>query len=469
MAFFTRFVGLWSTRDELQFRNIRKGSIKYFMAFPLMVLFINFEYKYFLSEVSFNGYDMYMLLPLSFCIGSLFVLFVKEPQIVRVSHISAIVMIVGFAMRFFQSDALCFWGSLVCWMGVGACGVGAWLCFCVKLNNAERLAGILLEIVIINIYMLLSTVIRITYVADLTITSVILICFAACILTFREKDIKQENSEYQGERRRENYWGLAYALAYFVILQLFNKYIATSMEFSDMIYAVGGLGAVVIALVIQFACKRSSWQMWNVLLLAAALATVMFWFTNIAAVRAGSLFVGIFNYSGDIVLFYACAGAIKRAYSFRYFKRFLFAFYGILIASYFLTELIAGLGEYRLLIILSVFIGAVFVIFIFLSSTLYDKFLASDWSSDLRSPDMNIHEKSGNEDAYEETLNTYGLTRREKEVCDLLLEGRTLRQISADIGIGFSTVNTHYKNLYRKLGINSRAELFRIFGIKSQS
>ncbi len=50
------------------------------------------------------------------------------------------------------------------------------------------------------------------------------------------------------------------------------------------------------------------------------------------------------------------------------------------------------------------------------------------------------------------------LTPREREVFNLLMEGKTLKQISECLGVKFSTINTHYKSVYRKLNVNSRAE-----------
>jgi len=58
-----------------------------------------------------------------------------------------------------------------------------------------------------------------------------------------------------------------------------------------------------------------------------------------------------------------------------------------------------------------------------------------------------------------------GLSPREKEVCARLLIGRTLRQISGDLSIAESTVHGYCGSLYKKLGINSRTELFVRFGV----
>lgn len=51
------------------------------------------------------------------------------------------------------------------------------------------------------------------------------------------------------------------------------------------------------------------------------------------------------------------------------------------------------------------------------------------------------------------------LSEREREIWALLRQGKTRREISEALGIKVNTVRTHVRNIYRKLGIHSRAEL----------
>ncbi|MCL2175926.1 MAG: LuxR C-terminal-related transcriptional regulator, partial [Treponema sp.] len=53
-----------------------------------------------------------------------------------------------------------------------------------------------------------------------------------------------------------------------------------------------------------------------------------------------------------------------------------------------------------------------------------------------------------------------GLTDREQEIYALLLKGMSHKDIAYALKITFSTVNFHRSNLYRKLGVQSKAELF---------
>jgi DNA-binding NarL/FixJ family response regulator len=53
------------------------------------------------------------------------------------------------------------------------------------------------------------------------------------------------------------------------------------------------------------------------------------------------------------------------------------------------------------------------------------------------------------------------LTPREREVLQLLAEGRTNKEVAATLGIGLKTVETHRMNLMQKLGLHSVVDLVR--------
>ncbi|MCL1854714.1 MAG: LuxR C-terminal-related transcriptional regulator [Clostridia bacterium] len=62
-----------------------------------------------------------------------------------------------------------------------------------------------------------------------------------------------------------------------------------------------------------------------------------------------------------------------------------------------------------------------------------------------------------------ETVDSLDLTIREKEVTSLLLAGDSQKMIAAKLRVSFSTVSFHTRNLYRKLNIQSKGELFALF------
>lgn len=61
-------------------------------------------------------------------------------------------------------------------------------------------------------------------------------------------------------------------------------------------------------------------------------------------------------------------------------------------------------------------------------------------------------------------LQKYNLTNREVEILKLVLNDFRNIDIVAKLNISESTVKTHIRNIYRKLGVNHRFELFTLFG-----
>ncbi len=52
----------------------------------------------------------------------------------------------------------------------------------------------------------------------------------------------------------------------------------------------------------------------------------------------------------------------------------------------------------------------------------------------------------------------FGLSQRESEVLSLLVDGLSNRLIAAQLVVGEETVKTHLRSIYRKLGVNDRAQ-----------
>ncbi len=76
------------------------------------------------------------------------------------------------------------------------------------------------------------------------------------------------------------------------------------------------------------------------------------------------------------------------------------------------------------------------------------------------------HAAKGQGSRPEDAFQAFGgnfLSRREREIVQLLLRGHSTLSISLHLNISVTTVKTHRKNLYAKLGISSQFELFSLF------
>jgi DNA-binding CsgD family transcriptional regulator len=56
----------------------------------------------------------------------------------------------------------------------------------------------------------------------------------------------------------------------------------------------------------------------------------------------------------------------------------------------------------------------------------------------------------------------YNISKREREIMELILEGKSNKEIEGQLFISFNTVKNHIYNLYQKLGVNSRTQLMHL-------
>jgi len=117
--------------------------------------------------------------------------------------------------------------------------------------------------------------------------------------------------------------------------------------------------------------------------------------------------------------------------------------------------LINKINTFEISIVASIVSTAVMMLLLVMSPLLTQTYYGDEWAKD--SEKMEID----NENL--QMFKKYQLSKREIEVCKLLLQGYTLRQISAMLSIAYPTVNTYCTSLYRKLEINSRTELLILF------
>ena len=61
-------------------------------------------------------------------------------------------------------------------------------------------------------------------------------------------------------------------------------------------------------------------------------------------------------------------------------------------------------------------------------------------------------------------LEEFNLTAREREILNLLVKGYSYKEIAASLFISVETLNSHIKNIYRKLDVHSRSELAAKYG-----
>jgi DNA-binding CsgD family transcriptional regulator len=158
-----------------------------------------------------------------------------------------------------------------------------------------------------------------------------------------------------------------------------------------------------------------------------------------------------------------CAGAIKRSKSLRMFRLYCLVFF----VEYFVISGLFSLyfnyfdspNKFLAFGVVLVLVSVSLLLMPFMQKKLFD----ADWTDGLYLRDM---EKYSLPFARTEAINAQNnldLTPREEEIFTMLLSGRAPKEIAFTLKISYYTVLFHQKNLYRKLGIQSRTELFARF------
>ena len=90
---------------------------------------------------------------------------------------------------------------------------------------------------------------------------------------------------------------------------------------------------------------------------------------------------------------------------------------------------------------------------------LQKKLFETDWTDGLHLKDMAEFAQPLAETQAINTKDHLNLTDREHEIFTMLLKSISPKDIAHTLKISFDTVRFHQKNLYRKLGIQSKSEL----------
>ncbi len=330
--------------------------------------------------------------------------------------------------------------------------------FFMVLNNSEKFYSMILAVLLPKVLMYIKPILVRTQ-SNLN-PSVILIFFIMITLAFSTYLIKS-NIDRVPSCQKVKAPIKAYSLMP-VVFAMFtlNDVIApaTLKQMSELsknqiesYYFYGIMAGLVVVLLLQ---NRFSMNICVMLNLSFAFLAVGF-VTNIIQIQypyvglVSAVCFGIAYSIGFINIYYLTGFMIKKFQSISFYR------VGILLSTlyYLVTSLFV---QSRLMVssILMAFVSICIVILFFIMSPLFIKMLYSgEWIDDTYREDVTQCSR------LEAKLKDYKLTPAEMEVCRLLLDGYTLRQISGIETKAYATINTYCTSIYRKLNINSRTDL----------
>lgn len=459
------FNRLWSSRDNLNFKNIRLSHLHYFLALPLSLGFSNAQEILFKTDVQLMGLDGLTIALSAYCIGAglLFAL-ASVRNMRKIAGASAILALAGFIPWMFMADGpVAVLLAALFMFGMGGSVACAVFTYTFVLNNPERFLG---AVIVSFFYAAARLAAGLPDLPPLISKAFMFLLVAgtvSCLAMFKTADF----AGLPAKRKARPNPSIPLVLYFFIAgfcVDYFYSYLHGALEPGAMVLSgLSGVLAVCLAVVVQKAVKRSVWHMCNLFFIAMACCYALFFAPGGSFLHDAAIFLYGFRLIGYTLMFYLLGGVFKKHGDFRLFKISLVVILPVGGLAYIIPDTLNQYAPEFLLPAAVISSGAIFMVFLLLSPAYARHLFSDDWSEDFHRMDMTEAEKKVKEYNQLENLN---LTPREKEIAAFLLRGMTARQIAGELGISFNTANFHTKNLYRKLSITGRMELFTRFGTR---
>jgi DNA-binding CsgD family transcriptional regulator/MFS family permease len=485
------FASLWRSRDELYLKNIRKAYIPYMLVFPLGIMLSDVLYHDW--ELKVLGIDSILFQILIYGFAWLLCTFLPKnsiPYALRISILCGVVLVVPTVLLSDNGTGgfLLVAAFQLCMGITTACG---FYVFSYVLRNSERW----IATAIIGLYYGLSwSLYEIGQVKQFTITilPVILMVIFVAIALFVKPDILKNASVSMSSKNTgtdmnddadvaqpaqapprthvRNYKFYFVFILYIVyyLINLTNYYLEYEQDYiDDIFYGSGMIAGLVLVILIQLIFNRSVWHLWNLYLTLTVIGLLITGLGIILSAQAGSFIYGVADNIGYIAILYLIGSVAKMDGQYRYFRWACFIMFAHdVIISPLMDELFEhASGPYNItaVAVILVSVAACFLMAPLLNRTIFN----ADWIDNLHALDTELYREQIEEVHEIDRLEGLNLTSREKQILALMLTELSAKQIAGELTISVGTVNFHSNNLYRKLDIQSRAELFSKYSNRS--
>ncbi len=450
-------------QDEgIRFKDIRPSRIIYVLAYTLELIFYSARGNFLPLNVSIFGLNGWTVVQVAHGIASLIIMLLWTARFKSLIYVSVAVFVGGFVPYVFLPDGV---ARLICcilaYVGLGGAVTAARCGYAYAANNSERFVGIIFMFLSVTVVYLLSALkvsgIFVTYVLPLALMVGLVVCL--CLF-------KEEHFEVKEEATKEDAKGLYWAFAYFIVYFSIDGYQSALMgqaTSGNELYLILGMAISAVLLFLVFKVLRiSSWHLWNFFFIfAIGMAVFSLFAPEIGSSNPQYVFTGL-TLMGWPLCLYTMGCAQRKFASYKLLKKCTIIFVIVSPITNFVSSLLRAFLPSALPIFTLVYVLAVTIFILILSPFSYKYLFNNEWMPELYKNDMVlVREKVNDVDEFEK----YGLTPRQKEIAVLLLLAKTRRQISGELGISESTVKMHTSELYKKLGINSRIELFKLIGV----
>jgi len=455
-------------------KGIRRENIIYILIWLTFYTWVtSFTTWWTASPLSENVFsvDLRSLIQIISLVSSSIAIFIiKKGQFFKTLRIGSILIISGVSLFLIGINGqIQMLSAIIIGIAIGIINISILISFVFILNNTEKLYAVVGSNIMINLILLYQAGNKGNYLQYKGDFLLLLIILSLALIGFlfvkkNRLDAALETPDIDIPTFHSRIYLTLFFNCIFVILcRGIGKGIlnitASSSEYPILIcYYLGGLVGCIGYLSIYGLSKKPFIWLGNITFSFFAMGLLYNCFAlqvpGFAIVFA--LLVGIGSTIGVINIYYII-GVIGKKYNSMQYIRLSILFIGVFggVSGIALGNFVHHKNTFIISMIGSIVSITVMLLFIMLSALVSQSEYYDDWAKDSEKKEID------NEQLY--IFNKYNLSRREIQVCKLLLQGYTMRQISGILSISYSTVNTYCTSTYRKLEINSRTELLLLF------
>ena len=456
--------------NVVNLRAFRKRNLPYVFIWILyyawVVAFTTWWTASPVTEMVFNTGLRSLIHSINLLSSAVFIFLIKKEWFVLTSRVGALLIITGMAtFLLLPKNSVQLVTVIAIGITLGIVNISILIPFVFALNNTEKFYSVILSNVVINLIMMVQC----SFLSgksqgskEQLLTMILLVIPLCATIFFKKSGAKGEYPEAARELKPRFYLTLIYNCSVAILCKGAGKGILdiTAGLLGNSIYQwyyLGGLFGCIMFIAVYALTKNAVIWLNNILFSSMAMGLLCNAFIEEVPQMAYvfAILLGIGCTIGMINMYYIL-GVVGKKYNSMRYLRLSILFIGICggVSGVMVGNLINKINTYQISIIASVIAAAFMLIFLMLSPFLAQAQYFEDWAKD--SDKMEIGDDL-------DIFRKYNLSKREIEVCKLLLEGYTLRQVSAILSIAYSTVNTYCTSTYRKLNINSRTELIMLF------
>lgn len=435
--------------DLLQaLRVVRPDRLRYMLFFSLAPIFPNMKNTLVSGAVPLFGMDLVFLMGIAYSlgIGLLFILSRLE-QVQRFARILAVSSAVLFAAwLLLPHGQLASWAGLLYSLAFGGCAGIALFGFSYALNKHERLFGAALTSLFCLISQIILSLPRLHAASGPIYVGLQVAVTLVCLPLYRTEDYAPINIEPSPSHLKPLALMLVFFFSHRAIVFFFSYLPQPGPNF---FVNLAGILVFLLSLLIYFAFNFSIRHLCNLFFAGMTLA----WLIRLLVPDADGVAISnvaySFSHMGFIASYYLLGRNLRDHASFAWFKWMLVAIFAGSMLLHVVPSRLSASFPKAFPLIGTIVTFCLFLLFMLLTPTLFKRFYTQGQMEDQQA-------------RREDWMRRMHLTQREQEIALLMLEGNTMKQAAATLGISVDTVKFHSGNIYKKLDIRGRNELLRV-------